>query len=224
MRKYSVITKQEPHSAISEQYRKIRTAIDFSSIDQQVKVVNLTSTFPGEGKTITAINLATVYSQTKKKTLVIDMDLRKPKIHRAFKLKNELGVSNYVMNNHKIEQDIVHVNDYLDVLVSGKKVPFPAEVLVSKKIEEMMDELREIYDIIIIDCPPLTAVTDASIISRFCDGTVFVCASRQTNVDAAKTAIKTLEESGTTILGGVLTRVQKRDQLFGSQYYYYYGE
>lgn len=224
MQNYSVITNEDPHSAVSEQYRKIRTSIDFSSIDNELKVINLTSTYPGEGKTVTAINLATVYAQTKQKTLLIDMDLRKPKIHRAFKLKNQGGVCEYVKNDHKINEDIVEVNDYLDVLVAGKKVPFPAEVLVSKKVNKMMDELREKYDRIIIDCPPLTAVTDATIISNFCDGTVFVIASRHTNADAARDCLKSLNASGANVLGGILTRVQKKDQLYGRQYYYYYGE
>jgi capsular exopolysaccharide synthesis family protein len=224
MRNYSVITNEEPHSAISEQYRKVRTAIDFSNLDKELKVLNLTSTYPGEGKTVTAINLATVYSQTKQKTLIIDLDLRKPKIHRAFKMKNDGGVCDYVQNDHHIKEGIEQVNEYLDVLVAGKKVPFPAEVLVSKKMQAMIDELKEMYDRIIIDCPPLTAVTDATIISNFCDGTVFVIASRHTNQDAAKESLKQLQDSGANILGGVLTRVQKRDQLYGRQYYYYYGD
>ncbi len=224
MQKYSVITNEEPHSSVSEQYRKIRTAIDYSSLDKEMKVINLTSTYPGEGKTVTALNIATVYAQTKQKTLVIDMDLRKPKNHRAFNLRNHGGVCEYVKNDHEISDDIVQVDEYLDVLVAGKKVPFPAEVLVSKKINEMMDELRKQYDRIIIDCPPLTAVTDATIISNFCDGTVYVIASRHTNVDAAKECLKTLKDTGANVLGGILTRVQKRDQLYGRQYYYYYGE
>lgn len=224
MRNYNVITNEDPHSAVSEQYRKVRTSIDYSNMDKEIKVINLTSTFPGEGKTVTAINLSTVYAQTKQKTLIIDMDLRKPKIHRAFKLKNTGGVSEYIKNSHDILKSVNHVDEYLDVLVAGKKVPFPAEVLVSKKINEMMDELRKEYDRIIIDCPPLTAVTDATIISNFCDGTVFVVASRQTNVDAAKDCLKDLHKSGANVLGGILTRVQKRDQLYGRQYYYYYGE
>lgn len=224
MKKYSVITNEQPHSAVSEQYRKVRTAIDYSSLDKDLKVINLTSTYPGEGKTVTAINLATVYSQTKQKTLIIDLDLRKPKIHRAFKIKNDGGVCEYIKNNHHIKEGIVEVDEYLDVLVAGKKVPFPAEVLVSKKMTTMIDELREMYDRIIIDCPPLTAVTDATIISNFCDGTVFIVASRQTNADVANDSLKQLKASGANILGGVLTRVQKRDQLYGNQYYYYYGE
>ena len=224
MANYRVVTNEEPHSSVSEQYRKLRTSIDYSNLDKDLKVINLTSTYPKEGKSVTCLNLATVYAQTKQKTLIIDMDLRKPKIHRAFNVPNKGGVSGYVLNQHSIKEEIVKVNDNLDVLVAGEKVPFPAEVLVSKKIIEMMKEIRDIYDRVIIDCPPLTAVADATIISNFCDATVFVIASRKTHGDIAKGALKDLEKSGAKIIGGVLTKVQKRDQYNGMEYYYYYGE
>lgn len=224
MPNYKVITTIDPHSSISEQYRKLRTSIDYSSFDQELKVLNLTSTFPNEGKTITCINLATVYAQTKQKVLLLDLDLRKPKIHRAFGLSNKGGVSDYITNEHSIEKNIHHIDEYLDVLVSGSKVPFPAEVLVSKKIKEMMVELREKYDKIIIDCPPLTAVADSTIISNFSDGTIFVVASRMTNSDIANGVLKQLRESGANLIGGVLTRVQKSDSYYGMDYYYYGDE
>ncbi len=224
MTDYNVITKNDPHSSISEQYRKVRSSIDFSNLDKDYKVVNLTSTFPGEGKTVTALNLATVYAQTKQKTLVIDMDLRKPKIHRAFKVPNKGGVSDYVTNEHSISEGIERVDDYLDVLVAGGKVPFPSEVLISQKIKDMMQELRGYYDRIIIDCPPMTAVTDATIISNFCDATVYVVASRKTDGTIAKDCVSELKNNGANLIGGILTMVQKRDQNYGMEYYYYYGD
>ena len=224
MSEYRVITNTEPHSSISEQYRKLRTSIDFSNLDTKLKVLNLTSTFPGEGKTVTGLNLATVYSQTKQKVLVLDLDLRKPKIHRAFGLSNIGGVSDYITNEHSVSKNIHVINEYLDVLVAGSKVPFPSEVLASNKIKEMMMELREKYDKIIIDCPPLTAVADATIISNFCDGTMFIVASRRTNSDIANGVLKQLRESGANIIGGVLTRVQNRDAYYGMDYYYYGDE
>ncbi len=188
---------------------------------KEIKVINLTSTFPGEGKTVTCLNLATVYAQTKKKVLIIDMDLRRPKIHRAFKLPNKGGVSDYVMNDHSVKLNIDKIDVNLDVLVAGERVPFPAEVLVSEKIKEMMEEIKGLYDIVLIDCPPMTAVADATIISNFCDGTIFVIASRKTNRDVAKGVLKDLKLTGANIIGGVLTRVQKRDSYYGMDYYYY---
>jgi len=224
MSKYRVITDVDPHSTVSEQYRKLRTNIDFSNFNKEIKLINLTSTYPGEGKTVTCINLATVYAQSKMKTLLVDLDLRKPKIHRAFQLPNKDGISSFVTNNHPIEDAIINVAENLDVLVAGEKVPFPAELLVSKKIKEMFADLKEKYDRVIIDCPPLTAVADATIISNYCDGTIYVIASRNTNREIAKGCIKDLTENGSNVIGGVLTRVQKRDQYYGMEYYYYYGD
>ena len=224
MSRYNIISEYDPHSSVSEQYRKLRTNIDFSNFNTNLKVINLTSTYPGEGKTVTCLNLATVYSQSKQKTLLIDLDLRKPKMHRAFELPNKGGVSGYITNEHPITEEIQTIHDHLDILVAGEKVPFPAEVLVSNKIKQMFEELRGMYDIIIIDCPPLTAVADAAIISNYCDGTVYVIASRNTNRDVAKGCLKDLQENGANVLGAVLTRVQKRDQYYGMEYYYYYGD
>lgn len=221
---YRIVTKEEPRSVISEQYRKLRTSIDFSNLDKEIKVMNLTSTFPGEGKTVTAINIATVYAQTGKKVLVVDMDLRKPKIHRAFHLTNKGGIGGFLEEGGDITSKIQKGDDNIDVLVAGKKVPFPAEVLSSNLVKKTMEDLKSKYDMIIIDCPPMTAVTDATIISNFCDGTIYVVASRRTNRDIANKAIKQLTNTGANILGGVLTRVQKRDSGYGMDYYYYYGE
>ncbi|QMS84537.1 CpsD/CapB family tyrosine-protein kinase [Candidatus Xianfuyuplasma coldseepsis] len=223
MAQYNIISEYDPHSSVTEQYRKLRTNIDYSNLDKEIKVINLTSTYPGEGKTVTTLNLATVYSQTKQKTLLIDLDLRKPKMHRAFQLPNKGGVSGYVLNEHPIQDEIQTIHDHLDILVAGEKVPFPAEVLVSNKIKKMFEELRGMYDRIIIDCPPMTAVADATIISNYCDATMFVIASRHTNRDVAKGCIKDLKENGGNIIGAVLTRVQRRDQYYGMEYYYYYG-
>ncbi|MGS0972950.1 MAG: CpsD/CapB family tyrosine-protein kinase [Candidatus Izemoplasmataceae bacterium] len=221
---YKVITNKDPHHVVSEQYRKLKTNIDFSVIDTKIQVISLTSTFPREGKTITALNLATVYAQSKKKTLIIDLDLRKPKLHRAFGISNEFGLGDHFAENKDIF-DLVHeADEYLDVLVAGTKIPFPAEVLESKQMKHVIDKLRTKYDKIIIDAPPLTAVADATIISRFVDGTVFVVGSRKTNADVAKTVLKELEQTGGKILGGIMTQVQKRDLYNGMDFYYYYGE
>ena len=125
---YRVITREEPRSSVSEQYRKVRTSIDFSSLDKQLRVINMTSANPGEGKTVTCINVATVYSQAEKKVLLVDMDLRKPKIHRAFDLSNTGGVSGYIQDK-SLKNNIQEVDTYLHVMVSGEKIPFPSEAL-----------------------------------------------------------------------------------------------
>ncbi len=218
---YHVITMNDPGSAIAEQYRKLRTNIDYSSFNEEIKVMNLTSSFPGEGKTVTALNLAVVYSQAEQKTLVIDMDLRKPKIHRGFNLSNSTGLTDIITKDKNKDDVIQKVSEYLHVLSAGEKMPFPAEFLMSKKLKALVETLKGEYDRIIIDCPPMTAVTDASIISKFTDGTIIIVASRKTNGDVAQSIVKTLKENGANIIGSVLTRVQRKDQRYISGYYYY---
>ncbi len=217
---YHIISAKEPLSPIAEQYRKLRTNIEFSNIDKEMKVINLTSSFPQEGKTLTSLNLATVYSQANVKTLIIDMDLRKPKIHRAFNISNQTGLTAIVLNKTPIDNLIIPATEFLDVLPAGEKVPFPVEFLMSKHLEKTIESLREKYDKIIIDCPPMTAVTDASIISKYSDGTIIVIASRKTNEDVVEGVVKDLKTNGANIIGSVLTRVRKRDHKYMSGYYY----
>lgn len=216
--------RNHPKSITSEQYRRIRTNIDFSNLSNTIKVINLTGAFPKEGKTMTTLNLASTYAETKVKTLIIDMDLRKPKIHRVFKLENANGLMDYIIGNNPVEHYIDEIDEHLHVLVAGTKTPFPIEVLISEKLKVMILELREIYDKIIIDCPPITAASDAEIISNFCDGTVFVVASRKTKREVAAKCIGELKHNGANVIGGVLTRVRKKDIKYGMDYYYYYGE
>ncbi|MFU8787355.1 MAG: CpsD/CapB family tyrosine-protein kinase, partial [Candidatus Izemoplasmataceae bacterium] len=190
---YKIVSSEEPSCAVTEQYRKLRTNIDYSTFNHDLKVINLTSAFPGEGKTISALNLATVYSQSELKTLIIDMDLRKPKIHRAFNISNAVGLSQLVTKNVEKDKAIFKICDYLDVIPAGEKLPFPAEFLLSKKLLALVESLKQDYDKIIIDCPPMTAVADANIISKFSDGTIIVVASRKTASNVVEDIMNSLK-------------------------------
>jgi capsular exopolysaccharide synthesis family protein len=218
---YVPISDKEPQSIITEQYRKLRTNIELSNFNQEIKVIGLTSTMAMEGKTVTSINLATVYAQSKKKTLLIDMDLRKPKIHRGFKMINQIGLSDMITHNLTIDQAVQEINPYLDILTSGTKLPFPAEFLMSEKLKDLIKSLREIYERIIIDTPPMTAVADANIISSFTDGMILVIASRDAQIDVCERVLDELKSNGANIIGSVLTRVEKKDHKY-MQYYYSY--
>ena len=219
---YIPITRLEPQSIISEQYRKLRTNIELSEFNKKIQIVGITSTNAMEGKTLTAINLAEVYSQSGKKTLLIDMDLRKPKIHRGFKLINKKGLSDIFTKKYDITDVVEHIDANLDVLPSGSKLPYPAEFLSSEQLKVFIDNLKGTYERIIIDTPPMTAVADASIISSFCDGILLVIASRDTEIHITKDIIKTLENNGANIIGSVLTRVSKKDSRYMNYYYYQY--
>jgi capsular exopolysaccharide synthesis family protein len=217
---YQPITFADPHSIVSEQYRKLRTNIDLSDFNKEMKSIAITSSFKEEGKTLTCINLATVYAQSEHKTLLIDMDLRKPKIHRGFKLSNELGLSSIIKDKVEKEKAIQKVHDCLYVLPTGPKLPFPNEFLLSNDLRKLLELLHEEFDRIIIDTPPMTAVSDASIVSKYVDGTILVVASRNTSSDVAKEILKSLGENGANIIGSVLTRVRKKDHRYFNYYYY----
>lgn len=223
MGSYIPISTKEPHSIITEQYRKLRTNIELSDFNHDMKTIALTSTFAMEGKTITSINLATVYAQSGKKTLLIDMDLRKPKIHRGFKKINQIGLSDMILHNLTVEEAVQVVNDHLHILTSGTKLPYPAEFLMSDKLKELIECLKGKYDKIIIDTPPMTAVTDANIISSLVDGVVIVFAARKAKIDVASRVIKDLKDNGVNIIGSVMTRVKKKEHHY-AYYYYAYGK
>lgn len=215
---YIPISQEDPQSIITEQYRKLRTNIELSNFNQEIKVIALTSTLAMEGKTVTSLNLATVYAQSGKKTLLIDMDLRRPKIHRGFKKINQVGLSDMIIHQLKVEEAVQIIDDNLHVLTSGTKLPYPSEFLMSDKLKELIECLKGKYDRIIIDTPPMTAVTDASIISSFVDGVVIVIAARQAKLDIASRMIKDLKDNGANIIGSVMTRVKKKEH----HYAYYY--
>ncbi|MFW6298849.1 MAG: CpsD/CapB family tyrosine-protein kinase [Bacillota bacterium] len=217
---YHIISANDPLSIVAEQYRKLRTNIEYSTFGKEMKVINFTSTFKGEGKTVTALNLATVYAQSGIKTLLIDMDLRRPKVHRAFNLINENGLTDLISKGKDIHEGIRQVEETLYLLPAGKKIPFSSEFLMSKQVKSAIKSLRSDFDRIIIDCPPIGAVTDATIISEYSDGTIVVLGSRRTKEDLAKETINTLRKNGANIIGSVLTRINKQDQKYGIGYYY----
>lgn len=223
MNTYKMITKECPFHMVSEQYIKLKTNIDYSSIDKPLQVINITSTVANEGKTLTALNLANVYAQTKTKVLLIDMDLRNPTIHKAFDIKNIGGLTDYILGKKRLDESVNHISPYFDVIHTGEKIPFPAELLTSNKVKDMFNELKKQYEMIIIDCPPLSAVADALMISNLADGTLYVIASRSIDKKVAQQMIKDLKENSIHVIGGILTKVKKTDLNYGKDYYYYYG-
>src|SRR5690625_990179 len=215
-----LIAKLNPRSPITEQYRTVRTNLQFSSVDQDLQTMLLTSAGPGEGKSMTSANLAVVYAQQGKKVLLIDADLRKPTIHYTFRLDNLRGLSNALVSNMSL-QEIVSPSDVgnLDLISCGPIPPNPSELLGSKRMKELVREAKQAYDIIIFDTPPVLAVTDAQILANLCDGVVLVVRSKKTEFDAADKAIELLQSANAKILGTILNDRDKKEM----NYYYYYG-
>jgi protein-tyrosine kinase len=218
--KRNLITHFSPRAAISEQYRTIRTNIQFSSVDESIRTILVTSSGPEEGKSTTVANLAVVFAQQGKKVLLIDADLRKPTVHYTFQLDNTIGLTNVLTKQTQLDKAaITTLVENLSVLSSGPIPPNPAELLGSKAMEDMLVAALEQFDIVIFDTPPVLAVTDAQILANRCDGTILVVGSGKTQIEPAMKSKELLLSSKGKLLGVVLNRKNAKD----SQYYYYYG-
>ncbi|MDM5340547.1 CpsD/CapB family tyrosine-protein kinase [Fictibacillus enclensis] len=216
----SLITHNNPKSPISEQYRTIRTNIQFSSIDTQYQTIMVTSSTPGEGKSTTVANLAVVLAQQGKSVLLIDGDLRKPTVHYTFKVSNIQGITNVLTRQITLEDAAVQTSvEDLSVLPSGPVPPNPSELLNSKSMEMLVEEAKSKYDYVLFDTPPVLAVTDAQVLANRCDGVVLVTSSGKTEKEAAIKAKELLDNANAKILGVVLNQKEMNE----NSYYYYYG-
>lgn len=213
------IVDKKPKSITAEAYRTLRTNIQYSSFDKEVRVIVVTSSEAGEGKSTTAGNLAISFSQAQKKTIMIDCDLRKPSLHKKFRISNMVGLSDLLKGKESLKEAVHKYNDYLDILTSGKVPPNPSEMLGSRSMENLIERLKNEYDMIVIDSAPLQAVTDAQILSRKADGTILVVRAEKTKRDSVIQAKELLQKVDANILGVVLNGVEN----IRKKYYYYYG-
>lgn len=217
-----LIVQNNPKSPISETYRVIRTNIQFAGAGKQLKYIAFTSSVPGEGKSTTISNLALTMAQDGKKVLLIDNDLRKPLQHKVFGLLNK-GLTNIIAMGLTFDEVVnKDVFPNLDVLTSGPIPPNPSELLGSEKMSDILKEVGEKYDYILMDLPPILAVTDAAIVGHMADGIVLVVRSGITAPEEAKEAKKRLEAGHANILGVVLNGVPTEKKGYGYGYGYYY--
>lgn len=219
-----IISRKDPKSPVSEAYRSIRTNIEFANIDEDLKVVMVTSSQQNEGKSTVIANLAVSFANLEdKRVLIIDGDLRNPTVHRMFGISNTFGVTDILRGNKDIKDCIVKVDiEGLDILSAGKVPPNPAEMLGSKRMKEFINSIKEDYDYVFIDAPPIGIVTDAGIISTYTDGTILVVASKETDVERVKISKERLERVNAKILGVILNKYEAEGSAYG--YYGYYNE
>lgn len=226
MENNNLVSVANPKSPVAEAYRTLRTNIQFSSFDEKVKTVVVTSSGPGEGKTTTSSNLASVMAQGGHKTILIDCDLRKPKVHKVFGISNQVGLSNLLIGETEFEAAMHKTEvDNLYVLPAGIRPPNPAELLASEKMKSFINSLKDKYEYIILDTPPVLMVTDAQILSQYSDGCLLVISSNEAQREAAMRAKELLTKVGAKILGVVLNKVDtsRRGYYYGYYYHAYYG-
>ncbi|PKG23711.1 CpsD/CapB family tyrosine-protein kinase [Niallia nealsonii] len=218
--KRKLITKYDPKSPISEQYRTIRTNILFSSVDEEIRTIMVTSSGPGEGKSTTTANLAVVFAQQGKSVLLVDADLRKPTVHYTFNTLNTSGLTSVLTNQMPLMEAVqAHDEKNLFILSSGPVPPNPSELLSSRAMKHFMEQALEEFDVILFDTPPVLAVTDAQILANICQGSVLVVSSGSTEKDSLIKTKELLSASNGKILGVVLNN-KKQDK---HNNYYYYG-
>ena len=225
-----VITATEPRSPISESFRSLRTNIQFASVDIPIHTLLVTSATPQDGKTTVITNLAVVFAQGGKKVSLVDADLRKPKVHQFLELSNSKGLTSLFMQT-EIKLDSVLQNsktENLSVITSGSLPPNPAELLGSEKMYTIISKLKDQFEMVLLDTPPVFAVTDAAVLSRYADGVLLVIKPGYTKIAVAQQTVEQLNRVGANILGVVLNDVEVRGSRYSSYYYsngyYYYHE
>ncbi|MEE8432460.1 MAG: polysaccharide biosynthesis tyrosine autokinase [Candidatus Desulfatibia sp.] len=221
-----MVVLNSPKSTASEAYRGIRTGILFSSAESEPQVIMVTSAGPQEGKTITSSNLAITMAQSGNKVVLLDCDMRRPRVHKLFGISRNRGMTNLLVEKTDLKLTVFNTSiPNLHVIPSGPIPPNPSEILGSKRMEELIEVLRKNFTRIIIDTPPITAVTDATLLGKLSDGVVLVVRANRTVRDMAKTGLEQLRAVGAKLLGVVLNGVSMdRGSYYYYQYYYYYGD
>ncbi len=216
---YSLITLEHAKSPISEAYRTLRTNVQFSSVDSEIKKIMITSSGPREGKSSTIANLAVSIAQTGKSVIVIDADMRNPTQHKLFGLDNGQGLSVALLQDQDYRKYVKETAvPGVMVLTGGPIPPNPAELVGSKRMKGLIEEFSQEYDMVLIDTPPIIAVTDAALLVQDVDGVILVLAAGEVNKDYALRAKEQLDKVGARILGAVLNKVDMKT----NEYYYYY--
>jgi len=215
----------DPKSPFAEAFRALRTNLQFTSIDKKVKSILITSSLPNEGKSTVVKNLAYSVALTGNKVVVIDGDLRNPTVHKSFNLPNNRGLTNLLIDEGDYEAYLNVDNSYdnLHILTSGPLPPNPTELLGSNKMKKLISLIRENYDYLFIDSPPVVSVTDAVVLAPVVDGVILVVHAGKTEIEAASRAKEILESVKANILGVVLNRVKESRNGY-YYYYYYYGD
>lgn len=220
-----VVVDSDPKAAITEAFRGIRTSLQYLSADKTSKVLLVTSLHSSEGKTFCASNLSTILARANKKTLLIDFDLHKPKVHKSLNIDASKGVSTYAISKTEYEESIIHTNiENLDVIIAGPIPPNASELVLSERIEQLLNKAKNDYQFIVLDTPPLGLISDAIVLMKFTDISIFVLHTKAATKQGLRfiedVVLKSSPKSSALILNGIKT---KRWRYYYGGYGYGYG-
>lgn len=203
------IFEKKPKSYFAEAYRTLRTNIQYSSYDKKLKTVLVTSADNKEGKSTICGNLALSFAQNKRKVLLVDCDLRTPSLHKMFNVSNVYGLTEVLLGTKRIDEAVKNYNNKIDILPSGTISSDPSELLESDELIELLEVLKEKYDLIILDSSPVRVVSDAQILAAKVDGTILVAKKNKTKLENIKEAKDLLKRVGANLVGVVLNYNEK---------------
>ena len=226
--KKELIAQKDPKSPVSEVFRTLRTNIQFMSTNKRLKTLLITSTFPSEGKSWVASNLAVTFAQAGNKVILIDADMRKGRQYTIFGVSPRPGLSNYLSGIDVQNPDEIDISQYIQktevenllIMTAGNIPPNPSELLVSPQMVKLLEDLKEVCDIIIIDGTPCELVTDSVILSRIADSTVIVTAHKETKKDNLERVIKNIQNVGGHLAGVVINKMPVSVKKYNEKYYY----
>ena len=219
-----LIIIEKPNSSFGEEIKKVRTNLMFSKINDDMKVIMLTSSIPGEGKSFISANLAAAFAQADEKVLLIDCDLRKGRTKKIFNIPpEEKGLSDLLINRYWKNEYGDYINqtevNNLSVIISGSYPPNPSELLASERFKELLFELKKGFDIIILDCPPIVGLNDAMVLAAKSDISVLVANRQKASMEVLEKSKNELEKIGVKIAGIIINGSEPSD----NKYYYYGG-
>ena len=213
------VMEKAPKSIDAEAYRSLRSNIEYSSFDDEYRVIVVTSSVPGEGKSTTSGNLAIALAQSGNSVLLVDCDMRKPSIHKNFKISNAAGTAELLLRKKLFEEVANKYNENLTIITAGKIPPNPSEMLASRAMTAFIEEMKNEFKYIILDTPPLQAVTDAQVLSTKADGVLLVVRAGSTKREMVLNSVDLIKKVQGKVIGTVLNGVENK-----KNNYYYYGE
>ena len=214
-----LVTLLDPISAAAEAYRTLRTNLLYALVDDPPKVIVLTSSVPQEGKSTTCANLGIVLSQAEQRTLILDCDLHKPTMHKFFEIPNLYGMVDVLAGQRSLQETWKEPVPGLNLVPTGPIPPNPNDLLGSRRFAELLTEVREDFDYVLVDAPPVGAVSDAALVAVRGDGILIVVDAQKTRKGALRQSTRSLKTVGANVLGAVMTNVKANK----GDYYYSYG-